>query len=250
MTFIYPQINLSYLNKINNEYSTDTTTDTTSQCSSLNSIPQSSQNPKINSQPIWKNNLKNICNLIKFINKAIYRDIIISIREKIKFSVISLFKSQYPSKTVLQWDLWGLFFNVSFLGINLHNIQEEYDYFHNNLTLSVFIMLMFWVFIGSIVIYVNLIISVNSNWSFFYIISMFGYSLYPFNIILAIYNILYPLLWIKCVGMIIALIWTCFIFWNFIRISIPRDQKGIALYPVILNLLFMNMFILDSIYNG
>lgn len=169
-----------------------------------------------------------------------------SIWAKIKFAVIPLVKNTERSIEVLQWDLYGPLFFVLLLYGTLYYAPKP--------TLGLIprvnpIYLVSIFFFGCFIIWLNAAL-MDSKISLFQTFSIFGYSMYPLNIVALVFSILmnwYMVAeWFRIVLIVLAISWCTFNLNGFIRKLVSNDKKSMMLYPGILFYFAIGLVILQN----
>ena len=143
------------------------------------------------------------------------------------FFVLNPFNSSSTIiKQVNQWDLWGpLIFTIILSFTN--SIEKNSNRF-------VLIFTFFWV--GSFIIFLNSYF-LDNKISVFHYMCLLGYSLVPFVLmsILFLLNIYYIL---KILFGILALVWSLFVTFKFIKNKIDEKKFFLNMYPISLFFIF------------
>ena len=169
-----------------------------------------------------------------------------SIWAKIKFAVIPLVKNTERSIEVLQWDLYGPLFFVLLLYGTLYYAPQP--------TLGLIprvnpIYLVSIFFFGCLIIWLNAAL-MDSKISLFQTFSIFGYSMYPLNIVALVLSILMNWYmvkeWFRIVLIVLAISWCTFNLNGFIRKLVSNDKKSMMLYPGILFYFAIGLVILQN----
>lgn len=169
-----------------------------------------------------------------------------SIWAKIKFAVIPLVKNTERSIEVLQWDLYGPLFFVLLLYGTLYYAPQP--------TLGLIprvnpIYLVSIFFFGCFIIWLNAAL-MDSKISLFQTFSIFGYSMYPLNIVALVLSILMNWYmvkeWFRIALIVLAISWCTFNLNGFIRKLVSNDKKSMMLYPGILFYFAIGLVILQN----
>ena len=169
-----------------------------------------------------------------------------SIWAKIKFAVIPLVKNTERSIEVLQWDLYGPLFFVLLLYGTLYYAPQP--------TLGLIprvnpIYLVSIFFFGCFIIWLNAAL-MDSKISLFQTFSIFGYSMYPLNIVALVLSVLMNWYMVKewfRIALIVLAISGCTLNLNgFIRKLVSNDKKSMMLYPGILFYFAIGLVILQN----
>ncbi|KAH9305058.1 hypothetical protein KI387_009462 [Taxus chinensis] len=130
-----------------------------------------------------------------------------------------------PGKALRDWDLWGPFFFIIFLGLTLSwsaSIDKS----------KVFAVAFAVLAAGAVVLTLNVLL-LGGHIIFFQSLSLLGYCLFPLDVG-ALVCMLKSSLIIKVIVVFITLAWSSWAAYPFMSAAVAPSRKGLALYPVFL----------------
>lgn len=130
-----------------------------------------------------------------------------------------------PGKALRDWDLWGPFFFIIFLGLAL-SWSAAID------KSKVFAVAFAVLAAGAVVLTLNVLL-LGGHIIFFQSLSLLGYCLFPLDVG-ALVCMLKSNVIIKIVVVLITLSWSSWAAYPFMSAAVGPSRKGLALYPVFL----------------
>ncbi|KAF9589440.1 hypothetical protein IFM89_023758 [Coptis chinensis] len=130
-----------------------------------------------------------------------------------------------PGKAMRDWDLWGPFFFIVFLGLTLSwsaSVKKS----------EVFAVAFALLAAGAIILTLNVLL-LGGHIIFFQSISLLGYCLFPLDVG-AIICMLKGNVIVKMVVVSVALAWSSWAAYPFMSSAVSPGRKALALYPVFL----------------
>ncbi|XP_057842385.1 protein YIP4b [Cryptomeria japonica] len=130
-----------------------------------------------------------------------------------------------PGKALRDWDLWGPFFFIIFLGLMLSwsaSIDKS----------KVFAVAFAVLAAGAVVLTLNVLL-LGGHIIFFQSLSLLGYCLFPLDVG-ALVCMLKNSLLLKIIVVLITLAWSSWAAYPFMSAAVAPSRKGLALYPVFL----------------
>ncbi|KAG6424273.1 hypothetical protein SASPL_114688 [Salvia splendens] len=130
-----------------------------------------------------------------------------------------------PGKALRDWDLWGPFFFIIFLGLMLSwssPVQKS----------QVFAVAFAMLAAGAVILTINVLL-LGGHIIFFQSLSLLGYCIAPLDVG-AFICMLRPPVIAKVVVASVALAWSSWAAYPFISTAVNPQRKALALYPVLL----------------
>lgn len=130
-----------------------------------------------------------------------------------------------PGKALRDWDLWGPFFFIIFLGLTLSwsaSIDKS----------KVFAVAFAVLAAGAVVLTLNVLL-LGGHIIFFQSLSLLGYCLFPLDVG-ALVCMLKSSVVVKIIVVLITLAWSSWAAYPFMSAAVGPSRKGLALYPVFL----------------
>ncbi|KAF5193199.1 Yipf6 [Thalictrum thalictroides] len=130
-----------------------------------------------------------------------------------------------PGKALRDWDLWGPFFFIVFLGLTLSwsaSVKKS----------EVFAVAFALLAAGAIILTLNVLL-LGGHIIFFQSISLLGYCLFPLDVG-AIICMLKGNVIVKMIVVSVALAWSSWAAYPFMSSAVSPGRKALALYPVFL----------------
>lgn len=130
-----------------------------------------------------------------------------------------------PGKALRDWDLWGPFFFIVFLGLTLSwsaSVKKS----------EVFAVAFALLAAGAIILTLNVLL-LGGHIIFFQSISLLGYCLFPL-VVGAMICMLKGSVLIKMIVVCVALAWSSWAAYPFMSSAVSPGRKALALYPVFL----------------
>ncbi|XP_047946455.1 protein YIP4a-like [Salvia hispanica] len=130
-----------------------------------------------------------------------------------------------PGKALRDWDLWGPFFFIVFLGLTLSwsaSVKKS----------EVFAVAFALLAAGAIILTLNVLL-LGGHIIFFQSLSLLGYCLFPLDVG-ALICMLKDNVIIKVVVVVITLAWSSWAAYPFMSSAVGPRRKALALYPVLL----------------
>ncbi|TVU19555.1 hypothetical protein EJB05_35708, partial [Eragrostis curvula] len=140
-----------------------------------------------------------------------------------------------PGKALRDWDLWGPFFFIVFLGLILSwsaTVKKS----------EVFAVAFAVLAAGAIVLTFNVLL-LGGHINFFQSISLLGYCLFPLDVG-ALICLLKDSVVLKIVVVTITLAWSSWAAYPFMSAAVSPRRKALALYPVFLMYVSVGCFII------
>jgi hypothetical protein len=156
---------------------------------------------------------------------SIWRDLHLIII-KIFFVLNPFNTSSILIKQINQWDLWGPLIFTSILSLT-NSIEKNSNNF-------VLIFIFFWV--GSFIIFLNSYF-LNNKISVFHFMCLLGYSLVPFVLMSLLFMLKINII-LKILFGILALIWSLYVSFKFIKNKIDEKKMFLNMYPISLFFIF------------
>ncbi|KZV14834.1 hypothetical protein F511_39150 [Dorcoceras hygrometricum] len=129
-----------------------------------------------------------------------------------------------PGKALRDWDLWGPFFFIVFLGLTLSwsaSVKKS----------EVFAVAFALLAAGAVILTLNVLL-LGGHIIFFQSLSLLGYCLFPLDVgalICMVDNVI-----VKIIVVAVALAWSSWAAYPFISSAVNPRRKALALYPVLL----------------
>lgn len=130
-----------------------------------------------------------------------------------------------PGKALRDWDLWGPFFFIVFLGLTLSwsaSVKKS----------EVFAVAFALLATGAIILTLNVLL-LGGHIIFFQSLSLLGYCLFPLDVG-ALICMLKDNVVLKIVVVCVTLAWSSWAAYPFISMAVNPRRKALALYPVLL----------------
>ncbi|ERN07299.1 hypothetical protein AMTRI_Chr12g241070 [Amborella trichopoda] len=130
-----------------------------------------------------------------------------------------------PGKALRDWDLWGPFFFIIFLGLTLSwsaSVKKS----------EVFAVAFAVLAAGAIILTLNVLL-LGGHIIFFQSLSLLGYCLFPLDVG-AVICMLKDNVIIKIIVVLITLAWSSWAAYPFMSAAVAPKRKALALYPVFL----------------
>ncbi|KAL8460194.1 hypothetical protein ACS0TY_031144 [Phlomoides rotata] len=130
-----------------------------------------------------------------------------------------------PGKALRDWDLWGPFFFIIFLGLTLSwsaSVEKS----------EVFAVAFALLAAGAVILTLNVLL-LGGHIIFFQSLSLLGYCLVPLDIG-ALICMLYANVVLKVVVVAVTLAWSSWAAYPFMSTAVSPQRKALALYPVFL----------------
>ncbi|CAH1449386.1 unnamed protein product [Lactuca virosa] len=130
-----------------------------------------------------------------------------------------------PGKALRDWDLWGPFFFIVFLGLTLSwsaSVKKS----------EVFAVAFALLATGAIILTLNVLL-LGGHIIFFQSLSLLGYCLFPLDVG-ALICMLKDNVVLKIVVVCVSLAWSSWAAYPFISMAVNPRRKALALYPVLL----------------
>ncbi|XP_075092950.1 protein YIP4b-like [Nicotiana tabacum] len=130
-----------------------------------------------------------------------------------------------PGKALRDWDLWGPFFFIVFLGLTLSwsaSVKKS----------EVFAVAFALLAAGAVVLTLNVLL-LGGHIIFFQSLSLLGYCLFPLDVG-ALICMLKDNVILKVVVVCVALAWSSWAAYPFMSTAVNPRRKALALYPVVL----------------
>ncbi|CAD5166071.1 protein YIP4b-like [Musa acuminata AAA Group] len=140
-----------------------------------------------------------------------------------------------PGRALRDWDLWGPFFFIVFLGLTL-------SWSASAKKSEVFAVAFAILAAGAIILTLNVLL-LGGHIIFFQSLSLLGYCLFPLAIG-ALICMLEGNVIIKIVVVSITLAWSCWAAYPFMSAAVNPRRKALALYPVFLMYISVAFFII------
>ncbi|CAL5387396.1 unnamed protein product [Camellia sinensis] len=130
-----------------------------------------------------------------------------------------------PGKALRDWDLWGPFFFIVFLGLTLSwsaSVKKS----------EVFAVAFALLAAGAVILTLNVLL-LGGHIIFFQSLSLLGYCLFPLDIG-ALICMLRDNVILKVIVVCFTLAWSCWAAYPFMSTAVNPRRKALALYPVLL----------------
>ncbi|XP_071698671.1 protein YIP4b-like [Rutidosis leptorrhynchoides] len=130
-----------------------------------------------------------------------------------------------PGKALRDWDLWGPFFFIVFLGLTLSwsaSVKKS----------EVFAVAFALLATGAVILTLNVLL-LGGHIIFFQSLSLLGYCLFPLDVG-ALICMLKDNVILKIVVVCVTLAWSSWAAYPFISMAVNPRRKALALYPVLL----------------
>lgn len=130
-----------------------------------------------------------------------------------------------PGKALRDWDLWGPFFFIVFLGLTLSwsaSVKKS----------EVFAVAFALLATGAVILTLNVLL-LGGHIIFFQSLSLLGYCLFPLDVG-ALICMLKDNVLLKFVVVCVSLAWSSWAAYPFISMAVNPRRKALALYPVLL----------------
>ncbi|THU64700.1 hypothetical protein C4D60_Mb01t29210 [Musa balbisiana] len=140
-----------------------------------------------------------------------------------------------PGRALRDWDLWGPFFFIVFVGLTLSwsaSVKKS----------EVFAVAFAVLTAGAIILTLNVLL-LGGHIIFFQSLSLLGYCLFPLAVG-ALVCMLEGNVIIKIVVVSVTLAWSCWAAYPFISAAVNPRRKALALYPVFLMYISVGFFII------
>ncbi|XP_074573723.1 protein YIP4b-like [Curcuma longa] len=138
-------------------------------------------------------------------------------------------------RALRDWDLWGPFFFIVFLGLTLSwsaSVKKS----------EVFAVAFAILAAGAIILTMNVLL-LGGHIIFFQSLSLLGYCLFPLDVG-ALVGMLVSNAILKVVVVSITLAWSCWAAYPFMSAAVNPRRKALALYPVFLMYISVGFFII------
>ncbi|XP_074556027.1 protein YIP4a-like [Curcuma longa] len=140
-----------------------------------------------------------------------------------------------PGRALRDWDLWGPFFFIVFLGLTLSwsaSVKKS----------EVFAVAFAILAAGAIILTMNVLL-LGGHIIFFQSLSLLGYCLFPLDVG-ALVGMLVGNVIVKIVVVAITFAWSCWAAYPFMSAAVNPRRKALALYPVYLMYISVGFFII------
>uniref|UniRef100_A0A0E0L309 Protein YIP n=1 Tax=Oryza punctata TaxID=4537 RepID=A0A0E0L309_ORYPU len=130
-----------------------------------------------------------------------------------------------PGKALRDWDLWGPFFFIVFLGLTLSwsaSVKKS----------EVFAVAFAVLAAGAIILTLNVLL-LGGHINFFQSLSLLGYCLFPLDVG-ALICMLKDNVMLKIIAVVVTLAWSSWAAYPFMSAAVNPRRKALALYPVFL----------------
>ncbi|XP_040379745.1 protein YIP4b-like [Oryza brachyantha] len=130
-----------------------------------------------------------------------------------------------PGKALRDWDLWGPFFFIVFLGLTLSwsaSVKKS----------EVFAVAFAVLAAGAIILTLNVLL-LGGHINFFQSLSLLGYCLFPLDVG-ALICMLKDNAILKIIAVVVTLAWSSWAAYPFMSAAVNPRRKALALYPVFL----------------
>lgn len=130
-----------------------------------------------------------------------------------------------PGKALRDWDLWGPFFFIVFLGLTLSwsaSVKKS----------EVFAVAFALLATGAVILTLNVLL-LGGHIIFFQSLSLLGYCLFPLDVG-ALICMLKDNVIMKLVVVCVTMAWSSWAAYPFISMAVNPRRKALALYPVLL----------------
>ncbi|KAL3841036.1 hypothetical protein ACJIZ3_025627 [Penstemon smallii] len=130
-----------------------------------------------------------------------------------------------PGKALRDWDLWGPFFFIVFLGLTLSwsaSVKKS----------EVFAVAFALLAAGAVILTLNVLL-LGGHIIFFQSLSLLGYCLFPLDIG-ALICMLKDNVIVKLIVVVVTLAWSSWAAYPFMSTAVNPRRKALALYPVLL----------------
>nr|XP_043621698.1 protein YIP4b-like [Erigeron canadensis] len=130
-----------------------------------------------------------------------------------------------PGKALRDWDLWGPFFFIVFLGLTLSwsaSVKKS----------EVFAVAFALLATGAVILTLNVLL-LGGHIIFFQSLSLLGYCLFPLDVG-ALICMLKDNVMVKMIVVCVTLAWSSWAAYPFISMAVNPRRKALALYPVLL----------------
>ncbi|EEE63850.1 hypothetical protein OsJ_18674 [Oryza sativa Japonica Group] len=130
-----------------------------------------------------------------------------------------------PGKALRDWDLWGPFFFIVFLGLTLSwsaSVKKS----------EVFAVAFAVLAAGAIILTLNVLL-LGGRINFFQSLSLLGYCLFPLDVG-ALICMLKDNVLLKIIAVVVTLAWSSWAAYPFMSAAVNPRRKALALYPVFL----------------
>ncbi|XP_019178040.1 PREDICTED: protein YIPF6 homolog [Ipomoea nil] len=130
-----------------------------------------------------------------------------------------------PGKALRDWDLWGPFFFIVFLGLTLSwsaSVKKS----------EVFAVAFALLATGAVILTLNVLL-LGGHIIFFQSLSLLGYCLFPLDVGAVICMLMDNVI-IKIVVVGVTLAWSSWAAYPFMSTAVTSSRKALALYPVLL----------------
>ncbi|KAK9059525.1 hypothetical protein SSX86_020229 [Deinandra increscens subsp. villosa] len=131
-----------------------------------------------------------------------------------------------PGKAMRDWDLWGPFFFIVFLGLTLSwsaSVEKS----------QVFAVAFALLATGAVILTLNVLL-LGGRIIFFQSVSLLGYCLFPLVVGAVICMLKLEDVVVKMSVVCVALAWSCWAAYPFISTAVNPRRKALAIYPVLL----------------
>ncbi|KAL4571268.1 hypothetical protein LXL04_018026 [Taraxacum kok-saghyz] len=177
-------------------------------------LPQSSMSgfgppPNTLTEPVWETVKRDLSRIVSNLKLVVFPN---PYRED-------------PGKALRDWDLWGPFFFIVFLGLTLSwsaSVKKS----------EVFAVAFALLATGAIILTLNVLL-LGGHIIFFQSLSLLGYCLFPLDIG-ALICLLKDNVMVKLVVVCVTLSWSSWAAYPFMSTAVNPRRKALALYPVLL----------------
>eukprot|EP00249_Psilotum_nudum_P012587 c23870_g1_i1 orf=162-992(-) len=139
-----------------------------------------------------------------------------------------------PGRALRDWDLWGPFFFIIFLGVAI-------SYSATNDKSEVFAVVFAVLAAGAVVLTLNVLL-LGGHIIFFQSLSLLGYCLFPLDIG-ALICMFKTSVVIKSIVVLVTLTWSSWAAYPFISAAVLPNRKSLAVYPIFLLYISIGFFI-------
>lgn len=160
-------------------------------------------------EPVWDTVKRDLCRIVSNLKLVVFPN---PFRED-------------PGKALRDWDLWGPFFFIVFLGLTLSwsaSVKKS----------EVFAVAFALLATGAIILTLNVLL-LGGHIIFFQSLSLLGYCLFPLDVG-ALICMLKDNVILKIVVVCVSLAWSAWAAYPFISMAVNPRRKALALYPVLL----------------
>ncbi|EAY98183.1 hypothetical protein OsI_20099 [Oryza sativa Indica Group] len=140
-----------------------------------------------------------------------------------------------PGKALRDWDLWGPFFFIVFLGLTLSwsaSVKKIIMFTRFLCKSEVFAVAFAVLAAGAIILTLNVLL-LGGRINFFQSLSLLGYCLFPLDVG-ALICMLKDNVLLKIIAVVVTLAWSSWAAYPFMSAAVNPRRKALALYPVFL----------------